>query len=170
MSGLLNENKERYTILYRVETCLKHIQRFLRQGSNTIPHQFAPTGAPNAPAGPTTMTHCYNCGHAGTFVLLVQFALAVPGPEVGRDAASIAERNSASTADCDAASTAERNSASTADRDADAHADRRPDRADRGTLPSGDCSLAVQCPACDSTDVGVAASDLLARYGSTTTS
>jgi len=26
------------------------------------------------------MTHCYNCGHAGTFVLLVECALAVPGP------------------------------------------------------------------------------------------
>lgn len=33
-----------------------------------------------------------------------------------------------------------------------------------------DCSLVVQCPACDSTDVGVPASELLARYASTTSS
>ncbi|MFC4447982.1 hypothetical protein [Halorussus aquaticus] len=85
------------------------------------------------------MTHCHNCGHTGTFVLLVQCALAVRGPDVDRDAASLA--------DC------------------------RPDRAGRVTLPSSrDCSLAVQCPACDSTDVGVAASDLLVCYGPTTTS
>ncbi|WP_137285128.1 hypothetical protein [Halorussus salinisoli] len=81
------------------------------------------------------MTHCYNCGHTGTFVLLVQLALAVPGPVENRDA-------DASVADCDS----------------------------ELDLASGDCSLAVQCPACDSTDVGVAASDLLARYGSSTTS
>ncbi|UPW00767.1 hypothetical protein M0R88_01370 [Halorussus gelatinilyticus] len=78
------------------------------------------------------MTHCYNCGHSGTFVLLAQLAFAVPGPADGSDCASDTETQ---------------------------------------RLPaSGDCSLAVQCPACDSTDVGVAAGDLLARYGSSTTS
>ncbi|NEU56116.1 hypothetical protein [Halorussus sp. MSC15.2] len=125
------------------------------------------------------MTHCHNCGHTGTFVLLVQCTLAVRGPDVDHDAASIADCPrctptgnygvAPSTADRDAA---DRGAArDTAGRDADARADCRPDRAEREMLPSsGDCSLAVQCPACDSTDVGVAASDLLVCYGPTTTS
>lgn len=79
------------------------------------------------------MTHCYNCGYAGTFVLLAEFALAVPGPIPGRAF---------------------------------------PDDSveDRPTATGGDLSFTVQCPACDSTDVGVAALDLLACYGSSTTS
>ena len=40
--------------------------------------------------------------------------------------------------------------------------------AERGS--GRDCSLVVQCPACDSTDVGVSASELLARYASTISS
>jgi len=77
------------------------------------------------------MTTCHNCGHDGTFVLLAQFALAVPGdPDGSGEAAS----------DGLALST------------------------------RGDWSLAVQCPACDSTDVDGRAADLLERHASSTTS
>ncbi|USZ67717.1 hypothetical protein NGM10_13400 [Halorussus salilacus] len=85
------------------------------------------------------MSTCHNCGHAGTFVLLVEFALAV------RDGSP----NPDST-------------------DSD-----RPDRGDSthaGRSTRREWSLSVQCPACDSTDVGVAATDLLAGQGSSTTS
>lgn len=85
------------------------------------------------------MSTCHNCGHTGTFVLLVQLALAVPyGPPA--DEATV--------------------------RDSDASEDALlADLTDRA-----DCSLAVQCPACDSTDVDGRAVDLLARHGSSTTS
>jgi hypothetical protein len=161
------------------------------------------------------MTHCYNCGHAGTFVLLVQFALAVPGPDArvprggpdhgGRNAHGCGPngrgshgRGPTSRGPC-ARTDASRDSPSNAvgregrrprdgdksRRGTDSHRDdssrrgngSRRDGFDRdrrlepGDLPTGgDLSLAVQCPVCDSTDVGVAATDLLARYGSTTTS
>lgn len=78
------------------------------------------------------MTYCYNCGQAETFVLLVEFALVVPGP--------------------------------------DAPGCRAKPSGHEARLDSGGLSLAVQCSTCDSTDVGVGAADLLARYGSTTTS
>ena len=84
------------------------------------------------------MTNCYNCGHTGTFVLLVQLALSVPGPDAPRG-------------------------------DADASGECRRDRPDdRATgrevlLDSEELSLTVQCPVCESTDVGLAAADLLAR-------
>ncbi|WP_435175299.1 hypothetical protein [Halorussus sp. AFM4] len=105
------------------------------------------------------MTHCHNCGHTGTFVLLVQFALAVSAPDADRDSdvSSGPRRGAASAGDPDDSPSAEDADAE----DADA-ADVRP--------PTGECSLAVQCPACDSTDVGVAAADLLARHGASTTS
>jgi len=99
------------------------------------------------------MTHCYNCGHSGTFVLLAQFALAVP------DAEEATGTPDARTDDSDSES------------DAVDHSDSSDHTTAAQRLPaSGDCSLAVQCPACDSTDVGVEASDLLARYRSSTTS
>ncbi|WP_135828191.1 hypothetical protein [Halorussus halobius] len=87
------------------------------------------------------MTHCYNCGHAGTFVLLVEFAIAVPRTVPDRTAPD----------------------AVVADRRAESGRAARP----RG---GADPSFAVQCPVCGSTDVGVAPADLLARYGSSVTS
>jgi hypothetical protein len=157
------------------------------------------------------MTHCYNCGHAGTFVLLVQFALAVPGPDarVPRDGPDhdgcgspyrgdairdSSERRNASRGSADRADSARGRWPRCGDvprrRDGSRHGnDSRRDASPRrgngsrrdwydrdgrlepGDLPTGgDLSFAVQCPACDSTDVGVAATDLLARYGSNTTS
>jgi hypothetical protein len=157
------------------------------------------------------MTHCYNCGHAGTFVLLVQFALAVSGPDprVPRDGPDHDGRGSSDRGDAvrDAPNRGNANrdfpdradpargrwprcgdvprrrngSRHGSDPHRDASARRgngsRRDRYDRdsrlepGDFPTGgDLSFAVQCPACDSTDVGVAAADLLARYGSITTS
>ncbi len=99
------------------------------------------------------MTHCYNCGHSGTFVLLAQLALAVPDAE--EVTGGLDTRTDDSDAESDVVDYSDSSDRSTADQ----------------RLPtSGDCSLAVQCPACDSTDVGVAATDLLARYGSSTTS
>ncbi|WP_135852938.1 hypothetical protein [Halorussus salinus] len=104
------------------------------------------------------MTHCYNCGHSGTFVLLAQFALAVPDAEEATGTPDA--RTDASDLESDAMDHSDTSDSPDSD---DSTADQR--------LPSsGDCSLAVQCPTCDSTDVGVAASDLLARYGSSTTS
>ncbi|MFC7079721.1 hypothetical protein [Halorussus caseinilyticus] len=100
------------------------------------------------------MTHCYNCGHTGTFVLLVQFALAVPSPAGDHDAESSAATGVGDGTVADSAA------------DADRHATADP----RRPASSPGLSLAVQCPACDSTDVGVEASDLLARYRSSTTS
>lgn len=85
------------------------------------------------------MSTCHNCGHAGTFVLLAQFALAV--------------RDDSSRPD-------------SAGRSGPTHPDAEP----AGASNPSDCSLAVQCPVCDSTDVGVTAADLLARHGSSTTS
>lgn len=76
------------------------------------------------------MTRCHNCGHAGTFVLLAQFAVAVSGA----DAASA------------------------------------PTFQDADPTTRGDLSLSVQCPECASTDVAVRPAELLARYGSSTTS
>ncbi|WP_128476176.1 hypothetical protein [Halorussus pelagicus] len=96
------------------------------------------------------MTHCNNCGHSGTFVLLAQLALAVPGPTAD-DASAAADSGVNGDADRPLSSSGERSSSD-------------------DVASAGDCSLAVQCPACDSTDVAVAASDLLARYGSSTTS
>lgn len=150
------------------------------------------------------MTHCYNCGHAGTFVLLVQFALAVPGPDArvpvggpdhdGRgssDCSSSARgspdrgssgRGSPDCGSLDRADSVRRRWPRCGDgsrrRDGSRHGNgaRRDDfdrdrRLEPGDLPTGgDLSFAVQCPVCDSTDVGVAAVDLLARYGSNTTS
>jgi hypothetical protein len=85
-----------------------------------------------------TMTNCYNCGHTGTFVLLVQFPLTIPGSDDPEDSDVF-----------DATRT----------------------RSDGEVCPdSGGVSVAVQCPACDSTDVGLGAEDLLARYLSSTTS
>ncbi|UPV74756.1 hypothetical protein M0R89_01475 [Halorussus limi] len=111
------------------------------------------------------MTHCYNCGHSGTFVLLAQFALSVPGP--ADEAPTSAEGPSDSVED--RSDTAEPRSDASGRRFDGPHCPS--DGADCQRLPSsGDLSLAVQCPACDSTDVGVAAGDLLARYGSSTTS
>ncbi|WP_134669878.1 hypothetical protein [Halorussus marinus] len=72
------------------------------------------------------MPTCHNCGHDGTFVLLAQFALAVPGDSTG----------------------------GVADRDAEGPA----------FSTRGDWSLAVQCPACASTDVDETALDLLVRH------
>ena len=93
------------------------------------------------------MTNCYNCGHTGTFVLLVQFALAVPdSDEPDPDTRGPDRPSSESSGDC------------------------RPDRTAGEDSDDGGLSLGVQCPACDSTDVGVSAEDLLARYRSRTTS
>ena len=89
------------------------------------------------------MTNCYNCGHTGTFVLLVQFALAVPDADP-EDSANA--KNSAATDVTSVGSDTE------------------------VRLDSGGSSLAVQCPTCDSTDIDVAAEELLARYLSSTTS
>ena len=112
------------------------------------------------------MTHCHNCGHTGTFVLLVQFALAVSDPDADRDSdASSGPRDASPSAeDCEDPSFVE--DADNADDSSSA------EDCDAGELrPStGEFSLAVQCPACDSTDVGVAADDLLARHRSSTTS
>lgn len=129
------------------------------------------------------MTNCYNCGHTGTLVLLVQFALAVPGPDAAgtnrMDAnASEINRSDSSALDSD------RTDSTTPDSDwanfdvPDAirtdswlSGDCRPERTERETCPdAGGLSLAVQCPACDSTDVRVTADELLARYLSSTTS
>lgn len=85
------------------------------------------------------MSTCHNCGHTGTFVLLVQLALAVPGGPPADEATG---------------------------RDSDA----REDALLADLASRGDCSLAVQCPACDSTDVEARAADLLAPHGSSTTS
>jgi len=95
------------------------------------------------------MTNCYNCGHTGTFVLLVQFALAVP------------DADPEDSADSGGSATAE-NSGATDVISVGSDTEVR--------LDSGESSLAVQCPACDSTDVNVAAEELLARYLSSTTS
>jgi len=81
------------------------------------------------------MTTCHNCGHDGTFVLLAQFALAIPGDPAG----TVETRSDEST---DAL----------------------------GLSTRGDWSLAVQCPACDSTDVDGTAADLFADHASSTTS
>ena len=89
------------------------------------------------------MTNCYNCGHTGTFVLLVQFALAVPDADP-EDSAN--PENSGAIDVISVGSDTE------------------------VRLDSGGSSLAVQCPTCDSTDVDVAAEELLARYLSSTTS
>jgi hypothetical protein len=146
------------------------------------------------------MTHCHNCGHTGTFVLLAQFALAVPGPDA-EDAADDAVDDDAVDDDAAADDSAADDAAAHADHavadrdasdtcrggvgadDADALDALAADASDAGdasdasnaldaeTLSEPDAlSLSVQCPACDSTDVGVPASDLLARYGATTTS
>lgn len=85
------------------------------------------------------MSTCHNCGHTGTFVLLVQLALAVPD---GPPADGATARGSDAPEDALLADLSNR----------------------------GDCSLAVQCPACDSTDVDARAVDLLACHGSSTTS
>ncbi|WP_132059452.1 hypothetical protein [Halorussus amylolyticus] len=85
------------------------------------------------------MTNCHNCGHAGPFVLLAEFALAVPSDPSDIEASVRAPPNGGDAALADLRS-------------------------------RGDCSLAVQCPTCDSTAVGVSATELLARYGSSTTS
>lgn len=85
------------------------------------------------------MSTCHNCGHTGTFVLLVQFALAVPGDPPADETTA---------RDCDA----------------------REDALLADLSRRGDCSLAVQCPACDSTDVDARAADLLAPHESSTTS
>jgi hypothetical protein len=99
------------------------------------------------------MTHCNNCGHSETFVLLVQFALAVPGPDALGEAQAPSETSS--------------NPVGASSNPSEG----RSDDADHRQPPSpGDCSLAVQCPVCDSTDVAVGVADLLARYGSSTTS
>ncbi|USZ76926.1 hypothetical protein NGM07_06245 [Halorussus vallis] len=93
------------------------------------------------------MTHCHNCGHSGSFVLLVDLALSIPADPSG----------SADSAD----STDSTVSPDPADPDASGSAGRSVKEA---------VSLAVQCPACDSTDVGVSAATLLARYASNTSS
>jgi hypothetical protein len=108
------------------------------------------------------MTNCYNCGHTGRFVLLVQFALAVPDAD-----APDSSRTDADRADADAL-VADRSDSDRAR--SESPGDCRPDRTDCGVPDSGGLSLAVQCPACDSTDVGVSAEDLLASYRSRTTS
>jgi hypothetical protein len=95
------------------------------------------------------MTNCYNCGHTGTFVLLVQFALAVPGPE------------SADSADLED-SAASKDSATADANPAGSNCEVR--------LDSDGSSLAAQCPACNSTDVDVGTEELLSRYLSSTTS
>jgi hypothetical protein len=121
------------------------------------------------------MTNCYNCGHTGTFVLLVQFALAVPdadAPDSNHASQADADRVDASQADAD------RVDSGPSDSDArgphrpssESPGDCRPDRTDGEVADAGGLSLAVQCPACESTDVGVAAEDLLARYRSRTMS
>lgn len=108
------------------------------------------------------MTHCYNCGHTGTFVLLAQFALAVPGPDAHAADAADTDRDATASSD---------RKPSDVSGDRNAPGDCGAARADSEDVPeSGGLSLSVQCPACDSTDVGVSADDLLARYGATTTS
>lgn len=166
------------------------------------------------------MTHCYNCGHTGTFVLLAQFALAVPGPDAtvgdradsdvprrdrpghartdpdrpdpGRTDPDRTEFGRTDPGRSDPGRTDPRRTdpgrkdpcshtgrgrrpGRSGDPREDASRRRDPLGDDRrvqfGNLPTrGDLSLAVQCPVCDSTDVGVAAVELLARYGSSTTS
>ncbi|WP_276301854.1 hypothetical protein [Halorussus lipolyticus] len=106
------------------------------------------------------MTNCYNCGHTGTFVLLVQLALAVPGPDAD---ASDADAPDAGAPGAD--QTRPEDDAAASDAGASDGAldiEETPD--------SGGLRLAVQCPACESTDVGIEADDLLARYRSRTTS
>lgn len=129
------------------------------------------------------MTNCYNCGHTGTFVLLAQFALAVPGPDAAGTNQTDASPSNSDRTDA-SPSEINRTDASVPDSDRadfdmpDAivtdswlSGDCRADRTERETCPdSGGLSLAVQCPACDSTDVRVTADNLLARYLSSTTS
>ncbi|WP_135824298.1 hypothetical protein [Halorussus ruber] len=103
------------------------------------------------------MTNCYNCGHTGTFVLLVQFALAVPDADALDSNRADADRGDSGPSDSDRARS-------------ESLGDCRSDRIDGEAADAGGLSLAVQCPACDSTDVGVSAEDLLARYRSRTTS
>lgn len=146
------------------------------------------------------MTHCYNCGHAGTFVLLVEFALPVAGhpaesdsrsdsgrgvdPDRGTDSGRRAARrprdpsceagrppSDASSRHGQADATGPRDPVDASGRRHPADASGRPGPSGPTRVPAGgDLSLAVQCPACDSTDVSVAAADLLARYGASTTS
>ena len=87
------------------------------------------------------MTHCHNCGHSGSFVLLVDLALSIPADLAG----SAFSPDPTDPADADASASA-------------------------GRPATEAVSLAVQCPACDSTDVGVSAAALLARYASNTSS
>ncbi len=178
------------------------------------------------------MTHCYNCGHAGTFVLLVECALAVPGPlsdrqssdprggdshvgssrvgnrragnsRVGNSRAgnphagdSRPEDRTADRGSCAVDPAQSPRSRRPGDRRRGPPGSRRrgDDRSERDPSsgrglsperdafpgedlfpgrdgPSGDdLSFAVQCPVCASTDVGVSAAELLARYASSTTS
>jgi hypothetical protein len=120
-----------------------------------------------------TMTNCYNCGHAGTLVLLVQFALAVPGPDAAgtnrTDSSALeSNRTDSSASDSDRA---DFDMPDAVRMNSWLSGDCRSERTEREARPdSGDLSLSVQCPACDSTDVRVTAEDLLARYLSSTTS
>ncbi|WP_327053424.1 hypothetical protein [Halomicrococcus gelatinilyticus] len=119
---------------------------------------------------------CNNCGHADSFVLLVELAtrVATPSPAAGqRSSHRLTDALPPGAARPPDATRQPDGTRSVADSDSPEEAagsDARWERAATGDHPrETSWSLAVQCSACDSTDVGVDPATLLA-YVSTTRS
>jgi len=119
---------------------------------------------------------CNNCGHADSFVLLVELATCVetPSPAAGRPSShrstDALPPDAVRPPDAARPPDGPRSVADSGSLDGPVESDARRERTAAGDRSrETSWSLAVQCPACSSTDVGVDATVLLS-YLSTTRS